>query len=53
MILDIVKPTGGSISILGSSSALEVRERIGYLPEGKGAVQEDEGFGHHRPTSPC
>src|SRR5437016_8969976 len=36
MILEIIKPTSGSITILGSSSALEVRQRIGYLPEEKG-----------------
>jgi ABC-2 type transport system ATP-binding protein len=36
MIFDIIKPTSGRISILGASSALEVRPRIGYLPEEKG-----------------
>jgi len=36
MIFDIVKPTGGRITILGASSALDVRPRIGYLPEEKG-----------------
>ena len=36
MILDIIKPSGGSVSILGRSSALNVRNRIGYLPEEKG-----------------
>src|SRR5262249_13186166 len=33
MILDIFKPTRGSVSVLGHPSALEVRHRIGYLPE--------------------
>ena len=36
MIFDIIKPTSGRITILGASSALEVRTRIGYLPEEKG-----------------
>ena len=36
MILDIIKPTSGVISILGHESALSVRNRIGYLPEEKG-----------------
>jgi ABC-2 type transport system ATP-binding protein len=40
MILDIIKPTSGSLSILGHRSALEVRERIGYLPEEKGLYKK-------------
>jgi ABC-2 type transport system ATP-binding protein len=36
MIVDIIKPTSGRITILGASSALDVRSRIGYLPEEKG-----------------
>ena len=36
MIFDILKPTSGRISILGAASALDVRRRIGYLPEEKG-----------------
>ena len=36
MIFDILKPTSGRITILGASSALDVRPRIGYLPEEKG-----------------
>src|SRR5688572_5669461 len=36
MVFDIFKPTSGRISILGASSALHVRPRIGYLPEEKG-----------------
>src|SRR5882757_702727 len=35
MILDIIKPTHGSVSILGESSALRVRHRIGYFPDEK------------------
>ncbi|MDP6963974.1 MAG: ATP-binding cassette domain-containing protein [Planctomycetota bacterium] len=40
MILDIVKPTEGSISILGAGSAMDVRDRIGYLPEEKGLYKK-------------
>jgi len=36
MIFDIFRPTSGRITILGASSALDVRSRIGYLPEEKG-----------------
>ena len=36
MILEIVKPNSGDICILGHDSALDVRNRIGYLPEEKG-----------------
>ena len=36
MVFDIIKPTSGRIAILGASSALAVRSRIGYLPEEKG-----------------
>lgn len=40
MILDIIRPSSGSISVLGASSALKVRERIGYLPEEKGLYKK-------------
>ncbi len=40
MILDILKPTSGTLSILGRPSALQVRERIGYLPEEKGLYKK-------------
>jgi ABC-2 type transport system ATP-binding protein len=40
MILDIVKPTSGSLSVLGAPSAMDVRERIGYLPEEKGLYKK-------------
>lgn len=40
MILEIVKPTSGSISVFGHASALEVRNRIGYLPEEKGLYKK-------------
>lgn len=40
MILDIIKPSSGSLSILGKPSALPVRNRIGYLPEEKGLYKK-------------
>ncbi len=40
MILEIIKPTSGSIRVLGESSALKVRHRIGYLPEEKGLYKK-------------
>ncbi|MBI5432384.1 MAG: ATP-binding cassette domain-containing protein [Planctomycetes bacterium] len=43
MTLAIYAPTSGSISILGHPSALEVRDRIGYLPEEKGLYKKMTG----------
>ena len=40
MLLDIVQPSEGRISILGSSSAISVRRRIGYLPEERGLYRK-------------
>src|SRR3954463_14530785 len=40
MILDIIKPTSGHVTVLGHASALEVRHRIGYLPEEKGLYKK-------------
>ncbi len=40
MILDIIRPSSGTITILGQSSALKVRQRIGYLPEEKGLYKK-------------
>lgn len=40
MIVDILRPTRGTISILGAPSALHVRSRIGYLPEEKGLYKK-------------
>src|SRR6476660_4257492 len=40
MILEIIKPTSGSITVLGRPSALQVRQRIGYLPEEKGLYKK-------------
>ncbi len=36
MMLGMIKPTAGAISVLGSESAMGVRERVGYLPEERG-----------------
>jgi len=40
MILDIVPPTSGSLSVLGSASAIPIRWRIGYLPEERGLYKK-------------
>jgi ABC-2 type transport system ATP-binding protein len=40
LILEIIKPSKGSIRILGHNSALDVRNRIGYLPEEKGLYKK-------------
>jgi len=40
MILEIIRPTHGTITVLGHASALEVRSRIGYLPEEKGLYKK-------------
>ncbi|GJM13352.1 MAG: ABC transporter ATP-binding protein [Pseudohongiella sp.] len=40
MILEIIKPSSGSINILGYPSALDVRNQIGYLPEEKGLYKK-------------
>src|SRR5215467_831061 len=40
MILEILKPTSGTITVLGSPSALQVRQRLGYLPEEKGLYKK-------------
>jgi ABC-2 type transport system ATP-binding protein len=40
MILSIFEPTEGRVEVLGHKSALEVRDRIGYLPEEKGLYKK-------------
>jgi ABC-2 type transport system ATP-binding protein len=40
IILEIIRPSRGTISVLGRPSALEVRQRIGYLPEEKGLYKK-------------
>src|SRR5262245_60292109 len=36
MIMSIVMPDAGEVRVLGYSSALQARDRIGYLPEERG-----------------
>ncbi|HIA27856.1 MAG TPA: ATP-binding cassette domain-containing protein [Planctomycetes bacterium] len=45
MILEILRPSAGSITVLGAPSALEVRDRIGYLPEEKGLYKKMTAVG--------
>src|SRR5262245_43655059 len=40
MILSIIFPDSGEISVLGRSSALEAKDRIGYLPEERGLYKK-------------
>lgn len=40
MILGILKPSAGRISVFGAPSALDVRSRVGYLPEEKGLYKK-------------
>ena len=40
MALSIYQPTAGRIEILGKPSALDVRHRIGYLPEERGLYKK-------------
>lgn len=40
MILDIIKPSSGSISILGAPFTERTKERIGYLPEERGLYDD-------------
>jgi ABC-2 type transport system ATP-binding protein len=40
MILGILKPNSGKIGVFGAPSALEVRSRVGYLPEEKGLYKK-------------
>lgn len=44
MILDILRPSAGRIRVLGSESAMEVRHRIGYLPEEKGLYKKMQAW---------
>jgi ABC-2 type transport system ATP-binding protein len=39
MILSILFPDSGSLRVLGRSSALEAKDRIGYLPEERGVYR--------------
>ncbi len=40
MMLDIIQPSAGAISILGAPSAGPVRRRVGYLPEERGLYRK-------------
>ena len=40
MILSILFPDRGALNVLGHSSALEAKERIGYLPEERGLYKK-------------
>src|SRR5438128_1584951 len=40
MIMSIIFPDSGEISILGQSSALDAKDRIGYLPEERGVYRK-------------
>lgn len=40
MIMSILFPDQGEISVLGHSSALEAKDRIGYLPEERGVYRK-------------
>jgi ABC-2 type transport system ATP-binding protein len=40
MILGMLLPDAGRLSVLGSPSALAVRDRVGYLPEEKGLYRK-------------
>lgn len=40
MILDIIKPDAGSISVLGGQLTDDIKDRIGYLPEERGLYRD-------------
>jgi ABC-2 type transport system ATP-binding protein len=40
MILSILMPDSGSITVLGENSALRAKDRIGYLPEERGVYRK-------------
>ena len=40
MIMDIIRPDSGTISILGETSFSKIRDRIGYLPEERGLYRK-------------
>ena len=40
MMLDIIQPSAGAVTVLGSNSAIAVRRRIGYLPEERGLYRK-------------
>jgi len=40
MVMSIIYPDQGSVSVLGKSSAIESKDRIGYLPEERGVYKK-------------
>src|SRR6185295_14743016 len=40
MIMSILFPDSGELSVLGHRSALEAKDRIGYLPEERGVYRK-------------
>ena len=40
MIMSILFPDSGELSVLGHASALEAKDRIGYLPEERGVYRK-------------
>ncbi len=40
MIMSILQPDSGTVSVLGRRSALEAKDRIGYLPEERGLYRK-------------
>ena len=40
MVMSILFPDSGSVSVLGHASALEAKDRIGYLPEERGVYRK-------------
>src|SRR6185295_5557494 len=40
MIMSILFPNAGSLAVLGKPSALEAKDRIGYLPEERGVYRK-------------
>jgi ABC-2 type transport system ATP-binding protein len=40
MIVDIIRPDSGSVTVLGSRDPAEIRSRIGYLPEERGIYKK-------------
>ena len=40
MVMDILQPDQGSITVLGKPSASEIKDRLGYLPEEKGLYKK-------------
>lgn len=40
MIMDIVPPTSGTITVLGSTRPRQVKRRVGYLPEERGLYRK-------------